>query len=702
MTVGDTTTPEAAVYLRIVAVLTMTAAIVAVGLGVSAITNHSLELTLWSVGSAGIAGTGVAFRRGVVTSPLAVATAFVVAVAVVFPLADQGTGHSLVSAVGVNAVAGCLLAGGRWPKLFAAVSLTLWVSGTVWLITESGQHLTAVHAIGRSLELVTIVIGMVIAVSLTRNLSTARTRHRRMVEMAPVALWENDFSQVLRWMERLRARGVTSLSDHLRDHPNELARAATSIRMIDANPTALESLGLRTLADLDHRFTRVLSPETLDAFAVQFEAIWSGDLKGGGPITGSTLQGENFDALMRWSMVGEDGAAHPQRTITAVSDISGIRQAERARLEASERLRAVAESSPDAIVSADASGRIESWNPAAAEMFGYSADEICGQPITIIMPQRFESAHQASVLHAAEPGAPGVIDPSRLTGVRRDGSEFPVDLSVGSWISEGETHQSAVIRDMSVAAAYETDLRKTAADLEKAVAARDVLITAVSHELRTPLTAVMGIAEILRSDRKWYPASELDELIGIIADEANDMADILEDLLVASRMESTTIPLARTEMDLAEGVDQVAARLWLKQSPVARPIINGNAAALADPTRVRQIVRNLLTNAARHGGPSVHVDLHESGSDAVISVFDNGAEIPPALHRRLFEPYALSGTGSGKLHSIGVGLSVSRHLARLMGGDLRYSRIDGETNFKLTLPRAGVRDLAIRESVRAA
>lgn len=213
------------------------------------------------------------------------------------------------------------------------------------------------------------------------------------------------------------------------------------------------------------------------------------------------------------------------------------------------------------------------------------------------------------------------------------------------------------------------------------VRAKDDFIARVSHELRTPLTAVLGLTSELNSGEA-MTSDEREELMGLVAGQAMEMSFLVEDLLVASRAEIGTVSVVTgvvdLESELRSAVESTAASLV--EFPQSVP------AVIADPGRVRQIIRNLLTNAQRYGGPRVRVTADSNEDRVWLEVRDDGDGVPSSLTSTIFEPYAV--TNKGVEGSVGLGLSVSRQLAGLMGGTLEYRRDGMESVFRLELPSA--------------
>jgi signal transduction histidine kinase len=224
------------------------------------------------------------------------------------------------------------------------------------------------------------------------------------------------------------------------------------------------------------------------------------------------------------------------------------------------------------------------------------------------------------------------------------------------------------------------------ARLEDLLSSKDQLIASVSHELRTPLTAVVGLAEELQADDGSIGDEERQQLIGVVATESREMADLVDDLLVAARSTDGTVPVFPERTDLSLLAASVASHLAIP-SDVAVVIDDDASAAYADPVRVRQVIRNLLTNALRYGGKNVRVTFGEDGEMAFLDVTDDGAGIPALQLDKIFEPYGRGSTDHIVPGSVGLGLTLSKRLAELMGGSLSYEPSGGCT-FRLSLPSA--------------
>jgi signal transduction histidine kinase len=223
--------------------------------------------------------------------------------------------------------------------------------------------------------------------------------------------------------------------------------------------------------------------------------------------------------------------------------------------------------------------------------------------------------------------------------------------------------------------------------LEALVRSKDEFVASVSHELRTPLTTVLGLASELRDRKREFSEMEQHELVSLVADQATEVASIVEDLLVAARAEIDMVAISPQPVDLAAELDAVIAGLPATGRPPAR-VAAEHVWAEADPTRTRQVLRNLLTNAARYGGDHIEARVTADERSCVVEVLDDGPGIPPEHAARIFDPYHRAHDPVGQPASVGLGLTVARELARLMGGELEHRRIEGWTIFELRLPPA--------------
>ncbi|NQV06625.1 GAF domain-containing protein [bacterium] len=230
-----------------------------------------------------------------------------------------------------------------------------------------------------------------------------------------------------------------------------------------------------------------------------------------------------------------------------------------------------------------------------------------------------------------------------------------------------------------------TDVVHARRELEDLVQSKDDFIATISHELRTPLTGILGYAHLLHGGADGMTPEERQQITETLVDQSTELAGLVEDLLVSAKADLGRLRVARVKTDLRAQVAQVL-EAW---DPAAIPDVELSgpvARGIGDPARVRQIVRNLITNALRYGGSRIRITTAEHDPIVSLQISDNGSGIYPDDAYRVFEAYEKCSGETSTPASLGVGLFISRQLARLMGGDLSYRRENSETIFELTLP----------------
>jgi K+-sensing histidine kinase KdpD len=225
--------------------------------------------------------------------------------------------------------------------------------------------------------------------------------------------------------------------------------------------------------------------------------------------------------------------------------------------------------------------------------------------------------------------------------------------------------------------------------LEEQVRSKDRFIATVSHELRTPLTTVLGLSHELGERRAAFSDRELDEIVSLIALESTELSHLIEDLLVGARADIATLALRSQLVNLEDELEMLVQGHSRQNlvSPVRIAWHTARGSVWADPLRLRQIVRNLLSNASRYGGEDIWIEVEGTKDYVTVAVVDSGDGVGQAFEMRIFEAYERAHVdGQAQPGSVGLGLSVSRKLAELMGGSLVYRRAADNTRFELVLP----------------
>ena len=358
-------------------------------------------------------------------------------------------------------------------------------------------------------------------------------------------------------------------------------------------------------------------------------------------------------------------------------------ESQRALQASDARKTAILHAAVDAIVVADADGRIIDFNPAAAALFGRSFDEVVGGRIAdLLVPKALRPEHEAGLRRYLETGESRILGRRvRTRAARADGSQVPVELTVTAFLVEDRPMFTAFVRDVT---------RERQAEI-----ARDRFLEILSHELRTPVTSIYGGAKV--AGRPGVAAEQRAELLSDIAAEADHLFRLVEDLMVLARAERGAESISLEPVSLDRVAERVLARVaaaWPDLEFRLRPA-PGGLPVLADQTYVEQLLRNLLTNAAKYAysGRVVEVEVEHGEGESIVRVMDHGPGVDQAELTRLFEIDYRSPLTESLAHGSGIGLFVARWLAEGMGGRIwGMPRPGGGSIFGFALPSVNDRD----------
>ena len=375
-------------------------------------------------------------------------------------------------------------------------------------------------------------------------------------------------------------------------------------------------------------------------------------------------------------------------------DITERRQAQKAEAH----LAAIVESSDDAIIGKNLNSIITSWNRGAERLFGYTAQEAIGQPVTMLMqPERFNE--EPGILERIRRGES--IDHYETVRRRKDGTLVQVSLSVSPITDANGTivGASKIARDITERKQAEIEREQLLASerqaLERAESEarmKDEFLAILSHELRTPLNAIFGWANILRTSDD---PLEIAEGLEVIERNARAQTKIIEDLLDMSRIISGKVRLDVQRVDLLsvinsaiETVKPTAAAKQIRLTSVLDPLAGPVS---GDPARLQQILWNLLTNALKFTskGGRVHVVLERVNSHLEISVHDTGSGIAPDFLPYVFDRFRQADASTTReQRGLGLGLAIVKNLTELHGGSVRAKSPgpDRGSTFSIALP----------------
>ena len=358
-------------------------------------------------------------------------------------------------------------------------------------------------------------------------------------------------------------------------------------------------------------------------------------------------------------------------------DITEPKSAERASREGAARLRALIETAVDGVILIDACCVVHVFNPACEKLFGYSADEVIGKNVKMLMPEPYRCEHDGYVANYRSTGVPKIIGIGReVVGRRRDGSTFPMYLSVGEAKQDGDSFFVGIIHDLTSRKRTEVELQEARAELVRIarITALGELTTAIAHEVNQPLTGLVSSGNAclrwLASDTPNLSAArESVERMICAGQRAGEVIRRIRALAGKS-------PPHRERLNVNDAITEVIA---LIHSEVQRNHISLRTtlaqdapAVLADRIQLQQVILNLVLNAIEamsgvdEGTRELSIVSVKDGADGVlVSVQDTGVGLDVMALDRIFETFYTT-----KDHGIGMGLAVSRTIVQAHGGQL--------------------------------
>jgi PAS domain S-box-containing protein len=456
------------------------------------------------------------------------------------------------------------------------------------------------------------------------------------------------------------------------------------------------------IGHMSHELLQTTFPEAPEDIQEKLErdGHWEGEL------LHQTRGGQRVMVLSRWIRELGVTESHVMETNVDMSERQQrLAAEEESRLE--RRFRQLLEAAPDAIVEVSAEGQIVLVNRIAEEMFGYAREELLGQSVDMLVPDAIRHQHyRYRDSYLEHPRTRPMGSGLDLHARRRDGSLFPVEISLSPIRTETGMHVTAVIRDVTERKRAEQEVRKLQLqytgelesrnrDVERANRLKSEFLASMSHELRTPLHTIIGFAELLQEGTEGPLNEAQSRFLAHIHRDSEHLLELINDVLDLSKVEAGQLVLKRESYPLArsiaEALDAIrpgaaAKGIRIEERGLRDSLVN------ADPLRVKEMLYNLLTNAVKftQEGGNVWIETQEVAGFARITVGDTGIGIPPDEQENIFDKfYQVGNTTRGIREGTGLGLSITKELVLLLGGWMEVHSTPGKgSRFTFTLSTA--------------
>lgn len=468
-------------------------------------------------------------------------------------------------------------------------------------------------------------------------------------------------------------------------------------RFIFANTEYRRQFGLDPASLRGQHIERVIGPDAFRILKPSFDRALAGSIA---TYDGPVPYSKGIVRVMHAVYVprtNDEGGVHSFYVMAV--DLTNQANLASELADSATRGQAVLDTAVDAILTIDASGRIESFNRAAEQMFGYAASEVSGRNVSMLMRNPYHSEHDNYIERYLETGDKRVIGSGReVTAKRRDGSLFPIELAVGEFEARDERHFTWFIRDTTERKRIEAEARQRLNQLAHVnrVSAMDALASGISHEVNQPLTAIVATSRacLHMMDRGSASLEFLRDALEQVERQAERASSIIREMRGLLRKVDDQRTSRENVGCLLHGMQEILQHEINAHDVQLRVIVEKHLPEIeVNRVQIEQVMLNLMRNAVEamavcDGPRRLMVRARRAGkADSMVEIVvrDNGRGVADDIRDRLFEPFV-----TNKPAGMGQGLSISRSIVRAHGGDITLEPESGNgTCFCVRLPFAG-------------
>jgi len=458
-------------------------------------------------------------------------------------------------------------------------------------------------------------------------------------------------------------------------------------RIAYANPEANKLFGYAD-GELSGMDIEVLVPEAQRARHVRLRKPTRAKVRERPLVSGLSLQGRRkdgqvFDGEIALSPVTVEGRTFVCSTVRDASDQQSVNA----------YFRNLLESAADAMMIVDEHGIIEIVNRQCQQMFGYAREDLVGQNVEFLLPERFREAHGRHRRgYCDEPHLRPMGQGMDLAGLRSDGTGFPVEISLSPVEGPGGLRISSVIRDVTEQKNLENELIAARQEAERANRANTAFLAAASHDLRQPVQALSLLNGALRRTVE-NPLAK--EMIESQQHSLDAMTNLLNSLLDISRLDAGAIEPEIEDFPMRRLIDRLSSEFGRQASQQGVRFVGGDCTMVvrSDPNLLGEIMQNLVSNAIRYTdkGGEVRVRCVPAGARLKVDVIDTGVGIEASELENIFREFHQVKRNGSDVEGFGLGLAIVRRLADLLDVEIRVESTPGEgSEFTALIPLAGI------------